>query len=34
MPYQSLRMDRLLVLNAADTPADLTRRAEIKIVEP
>ena len=34
MPYQSLRMDRLLVLNAADTPADLARRAEIKIVEP
>lgn len=34
MPYQSLRMDRLLVLNAAETPADLTRRSEIKVVEP
>lgn len=34
MPYQTLRMERLLVLNAADAPGDLTRRSEIKIVEP
>ncbi len=34
MPYQTLRMERLLVLNAADAPADLTRRSEIKIIEP
>ena len=34
MPYQRLRMERLLVLNAAETPADLTRRSEIKLVEP
>ena len=34
MPYQTLRMERLLVLNAAETPADLARRPEIKLIEP
>lgn len=34
MPYPDLKMERLLVMNAADAPADLTRRQQIKIVEP
>ncbi len=34
MPYPDLRMERLLVLNAAQMPADLGNRSEIKIVQP
>jgi predicted Zn-dependent protease len=34
MPYSDLRMERLLVLNAAQMPADLGSRSEIKIVQP
>jgi predicted Zn-dependent protease len=34
MPYSDLRMERLLVLNAAQIPADLGSRSEIKIVQP
>jgi len=34
MPYPDLRMERLLVLNAAQVPADLTGRSEIKTVQP
>jgi predicted Zn-dependent protease len=34
MPYPDLKMERLLVLNAARSPADLSSRAQIKIVEP
>lgn len=34
MPYPDLRMERLLVLNAAQAPAELTSRSEIKIVQP
>ena len=34
MPYPDLRMERLLVLNAAQMPADLSSRSEIKIVQP
>ncbi|TAJ84364.1 MAG: hypothetical protein EPO41_28725 [Reyranella sp.] len=34
MPYPDLRMERLLVLNAAQVPADLGSRSEIKIVQP
>jgi len=34
MPYPDLKMERLLVLNAARVPADLSSRAQIKIVEP
>lgn len=34
MPYSDLKMERLLVLNATDQPAELTRRSEIKVVEP
>jgi predicted Zn-dependent protease len=34
MPYPDFRMERLLVLNAAQTPADLGSRSEIKIVQP
>lgn len=34
MPYADLKMERLLVLNAAHEPADLSRRSEIKIVQP
>lgn len=34
MPYPDLRMERLLVLNAAQIPADLGSRSEIKIVQP
>jgi hypothetical protein len=34
MPYPDLRMERLLVLNAAQMPADLGSRSEIKIVQP
>lgn len=34
MPYPDFKMERLLVLNAAQVPADLGSRAQIKIVEP
>ncbi len=34
MPYPDLKMERLLVLNAAQVPADLGSRAQIKIVQP
>jgi len=34
MPYPDFRMERLLVINAAQAPADLSRRREIKTVEP
>ncbi|WP_425068622.1 M48 family metalloprotease [Reyranella sp.] len=34
MPYPDLKMERLLVLNAAQTPAELASRAQIKIIEP
>ena len=34
MPYSDFRMERLLVLNAAQMPADLGSRSEIKIVQP
>ncbi|MDB5489147.1 MAG: hypothetical protein JWQ58_2862 [Reyranella sp.] len=34
MPYPDLKMERLLVLNAAQSPADLGSRAQIKVVEP
>ena len=34
MPYPDLKMERLLVLNAAQAPADIGSRAQIKIVEP
>ena len=34
MPYPDLRMERLLVLNAAQAPAELVSRAQIKIIEP
>jgi predicted Zn-dependent protease len=33
-PYPDFRMERLLVMNAAQTPAELSRRREIKTVEP
>lgn len=34
LPYPDLKMERLLVLNAAQVPADLGRRQEIKTVVP
>ena len=34
MPYPDLKMERLLVLNAAQTPAELASRAQVKIIEP
>ena len=34
LPYDDLKMERLLVLNGVDTPAELTRRAQVKIIEP
>jgi predicted Zn-dependent protease len=34
LPYSDLRMERLLVLNAAQTPADLSRRQAIKTIVP
>lgn len=34
MPYDDFRMERLLILNGADTPAELARLSQIKIVEP
>ncbi len=34
LPYADLRMERLLVMNAAQVPADLTRRQKIKTVVP
>jgi predicted Zn-dependent protease len=34
MPYRDLRMERLTTLNGVDTPAELMRKAEIKIVGP
>ena len=33
-PAPDLKMERLLVLNAAQVPADLSRRSEIKTVQP
>ena len=34
MPYPDLKMERLLVLNAAETPAELASRTQIKLIEP
>ena len=34
LPYGDLRLERLLVLNGVDTPAELARLSQIKIVEP
>jgi predicted Zn-dependent protease len=34
LPYGDLRMERLLVLNGADTLAELTRQSSVKTVEP
>ena len=34
MPYRDFRMDRLMTLNGVDTPGELMRKTEIKIVEP
>ncbi len=34
LPYDDLRMERLLVLNGADTPAELGRLSQVKIIEP
>ena len=34
LPYDDLRMERLLVLNGVDTPDELARLSQIKIVEP
>ncbi len=34
LPYPDLKLERLLVLNAARSPAELTGRSEIKTVEP
>lgn len=34
LPYDDLRMERLLVLNGVDTPAELAPLSQIKIVEP
>ncbi len=34
MPYADLKMQRLLVLNAAETPAELASRSQIKLIEP
>ena len=34
MPYPDLKMERLLVLNAAQTPAELVNRSQIKMIEP
>ena len=34
MPYPDLKMERLLVLNAAQSPAELGSRAQIKVIEP
>jgi len=34
LPYRDLRLERLLVLNGVDTPSELARLSEIKIVEP
>lgn len=34
MPYGDFKMERLLVLNGVDNPADLVRRSKVKIIEP
>ncbi|MDP2334796.1 MAG: M48 family metalloprotease [Reyranella sp.] len=34
LPYDDFRLERLLVLNGVDTPADLARLSEVKIVQP
>jgi len=34
LPYPDLKMERLLVLNAAQTPAELVSRSQIKMIEP
>lgn len=34
LPYGDLRLERLLVLNGVDTPAELVRLSQVKIVEP
>ncbi|MDP1964319.1 MAG: M48 family metalloprotease [Reyranella sp.] len=34
LPYSDLRMERLLVLNGVDTPAELARLPQVKVVEP
>jgi len=34
LPYDDLRMERLLILNGVDTPAELARLSRIKTVEP
>lgn len=34
LPYNDFRMERLLILNGVDTQAELTRRPQVKIIEP
>ncbi|CAN5914640.1 M48 family metalloprotease [soil metagenome] len=34
LPYADFKMERLLLLNGVDTPADLTRLSQVKIIEP
>ena len=34
LPYRDLKLERLLVLNGVDTPAELARLPQVKIVEP
>ena len=34
LPYDDFRMERLLVLNGADSPAALMRHERIKTVQP
>jgi predicted Zn-dependent protease len=34
LPYDDLRMERLLVLNGVDAPAELSRLSQVKTIEP
>lgn len=34
LPYDDLRMERLLVLNGVNTPAELSSRSQVKTIEP
>lgn len=34
LPYDDLKMERLLILNGVDSPASLSRLSEVKIIEP
>jgi predicted Zn-dependent protease len=34
LPYADFKLERLLVLNGTDSPGELTRRPQVKIVEP